>query len=51
MTPFEEAMAAAIARIENGQDVFTCFALGAAVRSAFPGLALRPGQLCLDAAK
>ncbi len=48
MTPFEEAMAApdlaaidaAIARIENGQDVFTCFALGAAVRSAFPGLTL-----------
>lgn len=48
MTPFEEAMAApridvigaAIARIENGQDMFTCFALGAAVRSAFPGLTL-----------
>lgn len=61
MTPFEEAMAAprievidaAIARIENGQEVFTRLALGAAVRSAFPGLrALRRfRQLCLDAAK
>ena len=48
MTPFEEAMAAprievidaAIESIENGQEVFTCFALGAAVRSAFPGLTL-----------
>lgn len=46
MTPFEEAMAApridvidaAIARIENGQDLFTCLALVEAVRSAFPGL-------------
>lgn len=48
MTLFEEAMAAprievidaAIESIGNGQDVFTCFALGAAVRSAFPGLTL-----------
>ena len=48
MTPFEEAMAAprievidaAIESIENGQEVFTCFALGAAVRSVFPGLTL-----------
>ena len=48
MTPFEEAMAAprievidaAIESIENGQDVFTCFALGAAVRRAFPELTL-----------
>lgn len=46
MTPFEEAMAAprieviddAIARIENGQEVYTCLALGEAVDIAFPGL-------------
>ena len=46
MKTFEEAMAApdlavidaAIESIENGQEVFTRFALGAAVRSAFPGL-------------
>lgn len=48
MTPFEEAMAAprievidaAIESIENGQERYTCFALGAAVRSAIPGLTL-----------
>lgn len=46
MTPFEEAMAAprievidaAIARIENGQEVFTCLALREAVGIVFPGL-------------
>lgn len=48
MTPFEEAMAAprievidaAIESIENGQERYTCFALGAAVRSELPGLTL-----------
>lgn len=48
MTPFEEAMAAprievidaAIESIENGQERYTCFALGVAVRSAIPWLTL-----------
>lgn len=50
MAPFEEAMAAprievidaAIKIIENGQEVFSCLALRAAVRSASQGLP--PGE-------
>ncbi len=70
MTPFEEVMAAprievidaAIARIENGQEVYTCLALREAVGIVFdaeqaplrsPRIAALKNfrQLCLDAAK